>query len=87
MSLKAAKGKSLKHNLTIAAGPIGDKQRDFIFNEDFKEMAFIGTWNTGKSNALVDWRIISGLDSPGANLVLTRAKLSDLRRRTLTKSR
>lgn len=85
MTLKAGKGKSLKHNLTIAAGPIGDKQRDFIFNEDFKEMAFIGTWNTGKSTALVDWLIISGLDYPGANLVLTRAKLSDLRRTTLTK--
>lgn len=81
----SSKGKSLKHSLTIAAGPIGDKQRDFIFNEDFKEMAFIGTWNTGKSTALVDWLIISGLDYPGANLVLTRAKLSDLRRTTLTK--
>lgn len=81
----SSKGKSLKHELTIAAGPIGDKQRDFIFNEDFKEMAFIGTWNTGKSTALVDYLIMSAIDYPGANLVLTRAKLSDLRRTTLTK--
>lgn len=77
--------KSLKHELSIAAGPIGDKQKDFIENEDFKEMAFIGTWNTGKSTALVDWLLMSGIDYPGANLVLTRAKLSDLRRTTLTK--
>lgn len=41
--------------------------------------------NTTKSTALVDWLILSGIEYPGANLVLTRAKLSDLRRTTLTK--
>lgn len=41
--------------------------------------------NTGKSSALADYLIISGLLYPGANLLLARAKLSDLRRTTLAK--
>lgn len=76
---------SVRHELTIPAGPVRAKYRDFVFNEGFKEMAMIGTFNTSKSTALVDWLITSGIEYPGANLVLTRAKLSDLRRTTLTK--
>lgn len=77
--------KRIEHTLTLPAGPIAAKYKDFIQNEDFLEMAFVGTFNTSKSTALVDWLILSGLEYPGANLVLTRAKLSDLRRTTLTK--
>lgn len=80
-----AQAKNLEHVLTVPAGPLAPKYRDFVHNEDFKEMAFIGPFNTSKSTALVDWLILSGLEYPGANLVLTRAKLSDLRRTTLTK--
>lgn len=77
--------KQIEHQLTVPAGPLAPKYLDFVQNEDFKEMAFIGPFNTSKSTALVDWLIMSGLEYPGANLVLTRAKLSDLRRTTLTK--
>lgn len=81
----AIKNSKIAHELTVPAGPLAAKYRDFVNNEDFKEMAFIGPFNTSKSTALVDWLIMSGLEYPGANLVLTRAKLSDLRRTTLTK--
>lgn len=81
----AEKRNKIEHQLSVPAGPLADKYLDFVRNEQFKEMAFIGPWNTSKSTALVDWLILSGLEYPGANLVLTRAKLSDLRRTTLTK--
>lgn len=41
--------------------------------------------NTGKSTALIDYLIMSGVDYPGAHLLFARAKLSDLRRTSLTK--
>ncbi len=71
--------------LTRAAGMLGPKADEFIRNDIFVEMAMVGPWNTGKSTALVDWLILSGVNYPGCHLVLCRAKFTDLKRTTLPK--
>lgn len=68
----------------VSVEPCGESQVWDLTVEDRHEFIAEGVV-VHNSTALVDWLITSGIEYPGANLVLTRAKLSDLRRTTLTK--
>lgn len=85
VSAQRAKGKP-RHDVVepgLPKGPIGYKYIDFRDNWDFAGMLFYGTLAVGKSRALVDSIYRSAIEFPGANLLLARGTLSELRRSTV----
>ena len=73
----------LELNIFPPEGPIVAKYIDGRDNWEFPQIAVMGPQQTGKSHMLVDSLILSAIDYPGANLLLARAKLTDLKRSTI----
>jgi hypothetical protein len=74
---------NIELNLLPPDGPIKHPYSDFVNNEDFMEMAFMGGYNTAKTTAMVDAAILTGINYPGAEILIARKHGTDLRGSTL----
>ncbi len=79
--------RSLTLDLTPPSGPIRFKYNDFVVNDDFPELGFVGPFNTAKSTAAVDRLGRRGMEYPGSNILIARATLVSLKDSTIDKLR
>lgn len=71
--------RDLAINLSPPSGPIRFKYSDFVNNDDFPEIAFVGPMATAKTSAAMDRLIRRGIEYPGSNQLLARATLVALK--------
>jgi hypothetical protein len=74
-------------SLDPPAGPIKWKYNDFVMNDDFPEIGFVGPFSTAKSTAAVDRLARRGIEYPGSNILIARGTLTSLKDSTIDKLR
>ncbi len=78
-------GPGRKLDLGLPDGPIAIKYWDFVHNWDFVGHLFVSPYAGAKSTALVDCMYKSGIEYPGARLLLAGHTLTDLKKSTIPK--
>lgn len=71
------------HELTLAAGPIADKQELFALTEDYLEVCYLGTMGAAKTRGLCIGIARDVTDYPGCRIFLCRDELATLKKTTL----
>lgn len=74
---------NIELNLSLPDGPIRHPYLEFRDNEDFLEMGFAGPFGTAKTTSMVDAALLTGINYPGAEILIARGHASDLRATTL----
>jgi len=74
-------------DLDPPSGPIKYKYNDFVTNDDFPEIGFVGPFSTAKSTAAVDRLARRGAEYPGSNILIARGTLTSLKDSTIDKLR